>query len=78
MKKLLIYYFIILLPFPLLIWSAYNNSVMFTVLLISYFIYRGFTDGQKLIDQGLLDKKSIWKAFIPFWTSKYFRQLYFE
>jgi hypothetical protein len=79
MKTLIIYYVAILLPIPLLYWSLFQSSSMFFVLLMSYaLIYRGFTDGQRLIEKGLLNKKEFWKAFIPFWTSQYFRQLYFE
>lgn len=79
MKNILIYYLSILLPIPLLVWSLYYNSIMFFILLMSYvIIYRGFVDGQRLIEKKLMNKNELWKAFIPFWTSKYFRQLYFE
>lgn len=77
MKKLIFYYFAILIPLPLLIGFS-SNSKMFVVFLISYVIYRGFVDGQRLIEKGILDKKELWKAFIPFWCSRYYRQLYFE
>lgn len=79
MKNILTYYLSILLPFPLLIWSLYYDSIMFLILLMCYvIIYRGFVDGQRLIEKKLINKNELWKAFIPFWTSKYFRQLYFE
>jgi hypothetical protein len=77
MKNILLYYFAIIIPIPLLIGSS-GNSKMFTILLLSYIIYRGFVDGQRLIEKGILNKKELWKAFIPFWCSQYYRQLYFE
>lgn len=67
------------MPIPILIWYAYNNSIIFTVLLLSYIIiYRGFVDGKRLIDKGIINKNELWKAFIPFWTTMYSKQLYFE
>jgi hypothetical protein len=77
MKKLIFYYFAILIPIPLFIGFS-SNSKMFVIFLLSYVIYRGFVDGQRLIEKEILDKKELWKAFIPFWCSRYYRQLYFE
>lgn len=77
MKKIIVYYLAILLPIPLLI-SASGSSKMFVVLLFFYIFYRGFVDGQRLIEKGVLKSNQIWKAFIPFWCSRYFRELYFE
>jgi hypothetical protein len=79
MKNLLIYYFSILLPLPLLVWSAFNDTLLFIFLLISYIIYRRFTDSKRLIEKGLLSKKDAWKVFvIPFYSTYYFKELYFE
>lgn len=79
MKKLLIYYVSILFPLPLIVWSATYNSKIFVILLLIYsLIYRSLTDGQRLLEKGIIIKSEFWKSFIPFWTSKYFRQLYFE
>ena len=78
MKNLFIYYLSILLPIPLLI-SVSNNSVFFTFLLLFYIIFRGFIDGQRLIEKNVIEKKDSWKSvLIPFWSSRFFRQLYFE
>lgn len=78
MKNLFIYYLSILLPIPLLI-SVSNNSVFFTFLLLFYIIFRGFIDGQRLIEKNVIEKKDLWKSvLIPFWSSRFFRQLYFE
>lgn len=79
MKNLFIYYFAILLPIPLIIITSNNNSVIFTVLLLFYIIFRGFIDGQRLIEKNIIEKKDLWKSvLIPFWSSRFFRQLYFE
>ncbi len=79
MRKLAIYYFQILMPFPLLIAStSYPNPLLFVILAFSYVIFRGVVDGQALVEKGAIEKRDAWKAFIPFWTQKYFRQLYFE
>lgn len=79
MKNLLIYYFAILLPIPLIIIVSNSHSVIFTVLLLFYIIFRGFIDGQRLIEKKIIEKKDLWKSvLIPFWSSRFFRQLYFE
>jgi hypothetical protein len=79
MKNILIYYLSILLPIPLILWAVNYNSILFTILLLLYStIYRGFTDGQRLLEKRIIVRSEFWKSFIPFWSSKYFRQLYFE
>jgi hypothetical protein len=78
MKNLLIYYFSILLPMPVLVWSVFYDSKLFVFILLSYFIYRGFTDSKRLVDKGIIMKKEIWKVFIPFYSSYFFKELYFE
>jgi hypothetical protein len=77
MKKIIFYYLAIIIPIPMLIGLS-GNSKMFVVFLLFYAIYRGFVDGQRLIEKGILKEKQLWKAFIPFWCSRYYRQLYFE
>ncbi len=78
MKNIFIYYLAILLPIPLLIWSLYNNSITFFIILMFNVVYRGFIDGQRLVEKKIINKKDLWKAFMPFWKFKYFRSLYFE
>jgi len=77
MKNLLIYYFLVLLPIPLLILALYD-ATLFSILLIFYIFYRSFIDGQRLLDKKLINKREFWKNFIPFWRAKFYRQLYFE
>jgi len=80
MKNLAIYYLAILVPFGIIIWLGNINEISRTVfwalLLIYLFIYRPFTDGLRLIDKGLIDKKEIWKLMIPGNHMKYSKDLY--
>jgi len=76
-----IYCFTILLPIPLIIIIIISNDrpITFTILLLFYIIFRGFIDGQRIIEKNIIKKKDLWKSvLIPFWSSRFFRQLYFE
>ena len=76
MKNLLIYYFQILMPVPLLIWAAFKEqSHIFVLLLVMYILYRQYVDGQKLYKAGII--KNI-ERFSPLLQIKYFKNLYFE
>ena len=79
MIRLLKYYIFIIAPLILIypIVKLENTALMVWFLFI-YVIYRGFIDGKRLIDKGILKKEELWKTFIPFYTSRYFRELYFE
>lgn len=79
MKDLIVYYFAIVLPLPLIYLFAINRMYnLFGIFLFIYLIYRGIIDGRRLINKGLIDSSQHWKAFIPLWTSQYFKELYFE
>jgi hypothetical protein len=74
-----IYCFTILLPIPLIIIISNDRPITFTILLLFYIIFRGFIDGQRIIEKNIIKKKDLWKSvLIPFWSSRFFRQLYFE
>lgn len=78
MKNLLMFYTIILLPLPLLVWYAMNGeSLCFVVGAILYIIYRDFTDGYRLYYLGLISKADIFKFKVIFLRFKYFSKLYF-
>jgi hypothetical protein len=77
MKNLMIYYFSILIPFPILIWASMTDSFLFTSMLFGYIVYRGFIDGSRLVHLRVIERKDMWKAFIPFWTASYFKEIYF-
>ena len=79
MKSLIIYYFSILLPFPLLIYSAFEDGKSFFITLVFYLIYRDLVDGARLVKKGVIKKKDFWKTFIPlYYRAMYFQELYFE
>jgi hypothetical protein len=80
MRNLFVYYLAILLPIPLMVWAVSNgNSTLFGVLLLSYVVYRGFTDSRRLLEKGLIKKKESWKIFIfPWYYGRFFKELYFE
>lgn len=79
MSKLLKYYIFILAPFILLYpVIKLDNPGYIVGFLLLYLIYRGFLDGKRLVDKGILKKREEWKTFIPFYRFQYFRQLYFE
>jgi hypothetical protein len=76
MKNLLIYYFQILLPLPLLIWVVYTQKPsVFVTTLILYLLYRQYIDSNKLFNKGYISNIG---RFSPLLQIKYFRNLYFE
>jgi hypothetical protein len=76
MKNLLIYYFQIALPIPLMVWAAISHqSRLFATLLFLYLIYRWYIDYNKLYKSGVA-KKHEW--YNPFLNIKYFKELYFQ
>ena len=79
MKNLIIYYFTILIPLPILVWLAFSNKTnSFVILLLFYaLVYRPIIDGYRLIEKGVISKKGFWELFIPFWSIKWFKELYF-
>lgn len=79
MKNLLVYYFQILLPLPLIYWSASTHRTSFFIsLLIFYLIYRCITDYYRLLNKKLINKNDLLKTLIPFWNMKFFKEMYFE
>ncbi|HLO57338.1 MAG TPA: hypothetical protein VK179_01220 [Bacteroidales bacterium] len=80
MKNLFIYYVVILLPLAVLIWVAFLGYYLYfgIGILIYALLYRPLTDGLRLVAKGKIKKQEIGKAFIPFWTVKWFKSLYFS
>jgi len=78
MKKLLIYYFIILVPIPFIGLLAYMKySTLFAISILIYaLVYRPFIDCFKLLRLGFIRKTDVWKVFIPFWSMKWQNRLY--
>ena len=80
MRNLFTYYLVsIILPIPLLAYMLYEGSnPLFAIAVLVYaFLYRPLVDGIRLRSLGAVDKKEIVKLFIPFWSMKYFKKLYF-
>lgn len=77
--KLLIFYLKILLPLPLIIVAKEISPLFFFLFLFLYiFLYRPEVESQKLIKSDIIQKKEKWKFFfIPFFSIKYFEELFF-
>jgi len=78
MRNLTLYYIAILFPFAIVLWFGFNAPPYFVPLLFAYILYRGFIDSKRLMEKGLIEKNEWWKGFNPYYTLKYFKQLYFQ
>lgn len=80
MKNLLIYYIAILVPLLLIILylAGPHDPLTFVALLFCCVIYRGFTDGKRLIDKRIVSGRDRRKVYIPFYINhlKHFKELY--
>jgi len=80
MKKLLVYYFIILAPVILLIYASNMKQISsgwFAILLFAYaFIYRNITDYYRLRSKNVITKKEFWKLLRIGSRMTYFKELY--
>jgi hypothetical protein len=79
MKNKLFFYLVITLPLLMLIWPlATGHKALFAVGLLAYaLLYRPVTDGSRLLSIGKIERGDRWKLFIPFWSIKWFKSLYF-
>ncbi len=78
MKNLLVYYLVILLPVPLLVWVIDQDGHLFVWLLLAYVFYRMIVDSFRLKSLELIPAVNLWKAMIPLYYVKYFKQQYFQ
>ena len=76
MKNLILYYAVIIIPIPILVWLSFNNSLFFVISLFLYLIFRNFTDGFRLYKLDKIEKKDIWKTNLMSYQFKYFKVLY--
>ena len=76
MKNLIVYLFFAFVPFFLVIWSLSFGSMIFTISLFLFYIYRAIIDGIRLNNKGILQKKDIWKSFIPCYKIGMYKELY--
>ena len=79
MRDIRVYYFLIFVPFILLIALTRKgviSSSEFVILLFLYILYRQFTDAWRLAANGVIKKLS-WKILAnPMLQCKYFKELY--
>jgi hypothetical protein len=82
MKSLPVYFLAIATPLValilLLITKGISSLTFALLLLIWALIYRPITDGKRLIEKGVIQKKDIWKLFLPFYRYKWINELYFQ
>lgn len=82
MKKLVIYYILILAPVGVIFWlkeAELISGTLFAGFILFYaFIYRTFIDGKKLADKNIILKKDIWKLIIPGNRLEHIKELYFK
>ena len=82
MKNLLTYYILILSPIGVLLWLNRAEKIdenLFVGLILFYaFVYRTYTDGKRLADKNIIQKKDIWKMIIPGNRLGYFKELYLK
>lgn len=81
-KNILIYYLLIFIPLGVLILSSKNNlisPIVFVILLQIYaFLYHPYVSGLRLLALNKLEKKDFWRMFIPFWDTKFFKNLFLD
>jgi hypothetical protein len=82
MKNLLSFYILILAPIGILVWltkADLINGTLFIGLILFYaLIYRTYTDGKRLADKNIIEKKDIWKMIIPGNRLEHFKELYLK
>ena len=82
MKRLLLYYLAIIGPLLLLVIlvTFYDLTPKYFMigLLLYALIYHPLISGYRLYVSGVIERKEIWRNFIPFWNAKYFEFLFFN
>jgi len=82
MKNLLTYYILILVPLGILFWlnkaDLINGTIFVGLILFYSIIYRTYTDGKRLADKNIIQKKDIWKMIIPGSRLEHFKELYLK
>ena len=81
MRRLTVYYPVILVPFAVLLiaarFHAMNDSVL-AIMFVLYFFFRQLTDAWRLYSIGVINRIS-WKVLInPLLQANYFAELYFR
>ena len=80
MKNIIVYYFAVIVPAAVIFFLSLTNAInsnWFVYLFCFYLlIYRTYTDGKRLADKGLVEKKDIWKMIVPGRRLRFFKDLY--
>lgn len=81
-RNILAYYFFILVPFSLLVLSVKYDLISFMVFLIGIqiyaFLYHPYVSGLRLLALNKLEEKDFWRMFIPFWNTKFYKNLFLD
>jgi len=80
MKKIILYYFLIITPIVHFIYLVRTEQIGTTWIIIYSFtyllVYRTLTDFYRLKSKGILKNKDFFKVLIPGFRYKYFMELY--
>ncbi len=81
-RNILIFYGLIFIPLAALILSVkfalISAEIFFVLLLLYLFAYHPYVSGLRLIAMKRLNRRDLWRMFIPFWNTKYFKTLFFK
>jgi hypothetical protein len=82
MKNLFIFYLGIFLPLAAIVLAAkyhYISNANFAIFLVIYFIfYHPSICGMRLVQKEEIPVSKFWNVYIPGWTSKYVKSLFFR
>ena len=82
MKRLEIYYFVTIIPVVIIFTLKFTDMISnnwFVYSFVAYLLlYRTYTDGRRLAEKGIIEKRDIWKMIIPGQRFKYFKELYLQ
>jgi hypothetical protein len=82
LEKLWLFYIALMLPFFLLVFFLKKNlleSTAFVVLTLIYVLfYNPLMQGWKLFNKGIIKKSEVFKMMIPFYPTRYFKEVFFK
>jgi Ca2+/Na+ antiporter len=80
LKNIIVYYFAVVIPVAIVFLLAQTNTINSNWFVYTFcfylFVYRTYSDGKRLADKGLIEKKDIWKMIIPGQRIRFFKDLY--
>jgi len=79
-KNIIVYHFAVVVPVAVIFFLTLTNTINSNWFVYTFcfylFVYRTYTDGKRLADKGLIEKKDIWKMIIPGKRIRFFKDLY--